>query len=38
VLSGDAASANGMGITVETAGEEPSQPSDDVVALVPFDA
>jgi anti-sigma-K factor RskA len=38
VLSGDAASANGMGITVETAGEEPTEPSDDVVALVPFDA
>src|SRR5262249_20405949 len=38
VLSGDAASANGAGITVEEAGTSPTQPSDDVVALVPFDA
>ena len=38
VLSGDAASANGAGITVETAGQEPTEPSDDVVALFTFDA
>ncbi len=38
VLSGDAASANGAGITVETAGQEPKEPSDDVVALFTFDA
>ena len=37
VLSGDAASANGAGITVETAGREPTEPSDDVVALFSFD-
>ena len=37
VLSGDAASANGAGITVETAGQEPTEPSDDVVALFSFD-
>ena len=37
LLSGDAASADGAGITVETAGEEPTQPSDDVVALFSFD-
>jgi anti-sigma-K factor RskA len=37
LLSGDAASANGAGITVETAGQEPAQPSDDVVALFSFD-
>lgn len=38
VLSGDAATANGFGITVEEAGEEPTEPSDDVVAVVAFDA
>jgi Anti-sigma-K factor rskA len=38
LLTGDAATANGAGITVETAGEEPTEPSDDVVALIPFDA
>ena len=38
LLSGDAASANGAGITVETAGQEPTEPSDDVVALFSFDA
>jgi Anti-sigma-K factor rskA/Putative zinc-finger len=37
LLSGDAASANGAGITVETAGQEPTEPSDDVVALFTFD-
>ncbi|HRK48255.1 MAG TPA: anti-sigma factor, partial [Nocardioides sp.] len=37
LLSGDAASANGAGVTVETAGEEPTKPSDDVVALFSFD-
>jgi anti-sigma-K factor RskA len=38
VLSGDAATADGAGITIEDAGTEPTQPSDDVVALVSFDA
>jgi anti-sigma-K factor RskA len=38
LLSGDAATADGVGITVETAGEEPTEPSDDVVALFAFDA
>jgi hypothetical protein len=38
LLSGDAASAEGAGITVEDAGEEPTEPSDDVVALFTFDA
>lgn len=38
VLTGDAASADGFGITIETAGEEPTEPSDDVVAVVSFDA
>jgi len=38
LLSGDAASADGAGITVETAGQEPTEPSDDVVALFSFDA
>jgi anti-sigma-K factor RskA len=38
LLSGDAASADGVGITVETAGDEPTEPSDDVVALFTFDA
>ncbi len=37
LLSGDAASANGAGITVETAGQEPTEPSDDVVALFTFE-
>jgi Anti-sigma-K factor rskA, C-terminal/Putative zinc-finger len=38
VFSGDAASASGAGITVEEAGTEPTRPSEDVVALVAFDA
>jgi anti-sigma-K factor RskA len=38
VFSGDAASADGAGITVEKAGTEPTEPSNDVVALIPFDA
>jgi anti-sigma factor RsiW len=38
LLSGDAASADGVGITVETAGEEPTEPTGDVVALFAFDA
>ena len=38
LLSGDAASANGAGITVESADREPTEPSDDVVALFSFDA
>jgi anti-sigma factor RsiW len=38
VLSGDAATADGVGVTVETAGDEPTEPSDDVVALIAFDA
>jgi anti-sigma factor RsiW len=38
LLSGDAATANGAGITVETAGEEHPAPSGDVVALFAFDA
>ena len=37
LLSGDAATANGAGITVETAGQEQSTPSDDVVALFSFE-
>jgi len=37
LLSGDAATANGAGITVETAGQAPTEPSDDVVALFSFD-
>lgn len=37
VLSGDAASANGAGITVEESGTEPTEPSEDVVALIAFD-
>jgi anti-sigma-K factor RskA len=36
VLSGDATSADGVGITVEQAGTEPTQPSGDVVALFSF--
>jgi anti-sigma-K factor RskA len=38
VLSGDAASANGAAVSVEDAGVEPTEPSDDVVALISFDA
>jgi Anti-sigma-K factor rskA/Putative zinc-finger len=37
LLSGDAASADGVGITVESAGAEPAAPSGDVVALFSFD-
>ena len=37
VLDGDAASANGFGITVEVAGEVPAEPEGEVVALVEFD-
>jgi anti-sigma factor RsiW len=37
ILSGDAASADGAGITIEDAGTEPTEPSDDVVALFSFD-
>jgi anti-sigma-K factor RskA len=38
VFDGDAASANGAGITVEEAGTTPTEPSADIVALIPFDA
>ena len=38
LLSGDAASANGAGITVETAGEEHPEPEGEVVALFEFEA
>jgi len=38
LLSGDAASANGAGITVETAGEEHAEPEGEVVALFEFEA
>jgi hypothetical protein len=38
LLSGDAASANGAGITVENVGDEPTEPSDEVVALFDFEA
>jgi anti-sigma factor RsiW len=38
LLSGDAATANGAGITVETAGEEHPEPEGDVVAVFDFDA
>jgi hypothetical protein len=38
LLDGDAASADGAGITVEAAGQEPTEPSDDVVVLFAFDA
>jgi hypothetical protein len=38
LLSGDAATADGAGITVEVAGQEPTTPSDDVVAVISFDA
>jgi anti-sigma-K factor RskA len=36
LLEGDAATADGAGITVEVAGENPAEPSDDVVALFSF--
>jgi anti-sigma factor RsiW len=36
VLGGDAAGADGVGITVEDVGPTPSTPSDDVLVLVPF--
>ena len=38
VLSGDAASANGAAVSVEDAGTDPAQPSEDVVAVFTFDA
>jgi anti-sigma-K factor RskA len=38
VLSGDAASADGFGITIEEAGAETDEPEGDVVAVVEFDA
>jgi hypothetical protein len=38
LLSGDAATANGAGITVETAGEEHPEPEGEVVALFEFEA
>ena len=38
LLEGDAASAEGAGITVEEAGAAPTSPSDDVVALFEFEA
>jgi hypothetical protein len=38
VLSGDAVSADGAAVSVEDAGTEPTQPSDDVVAAFTFDA
>jgi len=37
VLSGDAATANAAAVSVEEAGTDPTQPSDDVVALFSFD-
>jgi len=37
LLHGDAATAAGVGITVEAAGEEPATPQGDVVALFSFD-
>lgn len=37
ILEGDAATADGVGITIELAGEPPTTPSDDQVALVGFD-
>ena len=37
LLEGDAASADGVGITVEAAGKEPPTPQGDVVALFSFD-
>jgi anti-sigma-K factor RskA len=38
LFSGDAATADGAAVSVEEAGTEPTQPSDDVVATFPFDA
>jgi len=38
LFSGDAATADGAAVSVEKAGTEPTQPSDDVVATFPFDA
>lgn len=38
ILAGDAADATGAAISVEDAGVAPSNPSDDVVALVDFEA
>ncbi|GAB3243322.1 hypothetical protein GCM10027448_02190 [Nocardioides dilutus] len=38
LLSGDAASANGAGITVETAGEQHAEPEGDVVVVFDFEA
>ncbi|WP_372735181.1 anti-sigma factor domain-containing protein [Nocardioides sp.] len=37
LLSGDAASANGAGITIETAGDEHPEPEGDVVVVFAFD-
>jgi anti-sigma-K factor RskA len=37
LLSGDAASANGAGITVETAGEQHAEPEGDVVVVFDFE-
>jgi anti-sigma factor RsiW len=37
-FSGDAATANGAAVSVEDAGSNPTQPSDDVVAAFSFDA
>jgi len=38
LLSGDAATANGAGITVETAGEEHAEPEGDVVVVFDFES
>ncbi len=38
LFSGDAATADGAAVSIEDAGTEPSQPSDNVVALFSFDA
>jgi hypothetical protein len=38
VLTGDAATADGVGITVETAGEEHAEPEGEVVAIFEFEA
>jgi hypothetical protein len=38
LLSGDAATANGAGITTETAGEDHPTPEGPVVALFEFEA
>jgi anti-sigma-K factor RskA len=37
VLSGDAATASAVAISVEPAGDEPTEPSDDIVASLPLD-